>query len=267
MATSPRTYTQLTVQYSYSDKIATVTLNRPQVRNAMNAQLIQELTDVFTALEVEENLHGVVLTGEGSAFCAGADISMMREAAQYTEEQNFQDALQLADMLNTINTFPCPVVARVHGDAFGGGLGLIAVCDIAIAAENARFSFSEVKLGIAPAVISPYVIRKIGETNARALFVTGERFSARRAQETGLLHSTILLEQLDDAVQNALKELLSGGTKAIRACKSLALQVGQMEYAQARHYTAEMIARLRMSSEGQEGLSAFLEKRQPRWIN
>ncbi len=153
----------------------------------------------------------------------------------------------------------------MNGAAMGGGLGLVAVCDIAIAAESARFAFSEVKLGIAPAVISPYVIRKIGETNARMLFVTGERFSAARAQAIGLIHSAVPLELLDDAVQKALNELVSSAPKAIRVCKTLALTVGQMSADDARRYTAETIARLRISEEGQEGLSAFLEKRKPRW--
>jgi len=259
-------YTQLTVNYSMQDRIAVVTLQRPQVRNALNTQLIQELTDVFTELSTNDHLHGVVLTGDGSAFCAGADIQMMRESITLDEEQNISDALRVADMLHTINIFPCPVVARVNGDAVGGGIGMVAVCDIVIAAEKARFTFSEVKLGIAPAVVSPYVIRKIGETNARALFVTGERFSANRAHTLGLVHAVVPLEQLDDAVQNALNELLSSGPQAIRASKALALNVGSMDYDHARHYTAETIARLRVSEEGQEGLSAYLEKRKPRWL-
>src|SRR5450432_2780258 len=164
---------------------------------------------------------------------------MMRETATLTEEQNLNDALQLADLMYFINAFPCPVIARVNGTALGGGVGLIATSDIAIAAEGARFSFSEVKLGIAPAVISPYVIRKIGETNARALFVTGERFSANRALTLGLVNAVVPLEQLDDAVQSALNELVSSGPQAIRASKVLALNVGSMDYDHARHYTAE----------------------------
>ncbi|GAC1362714.1 MAG: enoyl-CoA hydratase/isomerase family protein [Ktedonobacteraceae bacterium] len=259
-------YTQLIVTYALQDKIAIVTLHRPQVRNALNTQLIQELTDVFTELSINDRLHGVVLTGEGPTFCAGADIQMMRESITLNEAQNIEDALRLADMLHTINVFPCPVVARVQGDALGGGVGLVAVCDIVIAAESARFAFSEVKLGIAPAVISPYVIRKIGETSARALFVTGERFSAGRAHTLGLAHGVVPAEHLDDAVQKALKELVSNGPQALRASKALALNVGSMVHEHARHYTAEMIAHLRVSEEGQEGLSAFLEKRQPRWI-
>jgi methylglutaconyl-CoA hydratase len=259
------TYTQLAINYDFEDRIAIVRLNRPEVRNALNARLIDELAGIFTELSVDERLHGVVLTGEGSAFCAGADIAMMREYGTFSQQQNVEDAQKLADMLERINTFPCPVVARINGHALGGGVGLVAVCDIAIAVEEARFAFSEVKLGIAPAVISPYVVRKIGESYARALFTTGERFSARRAHNIGLVHSVVPEGHLDDAVQNALQELLSSGPNAARACKALALNVGRMGREEARKYTVETIANLRVGEEGQEGLSAFLEKRAARW--
>ncbi|GCE03290.1 enoyl-CoA hydratase-related protein [Dictyobacter aurantiacus] len=258
-------FQHLSVDYSFENRIAVVTLRRPQVRNALNAHLIQELTEVFTQLSVNGQLHGVILTGEGKSFCAGADIKMMQEAVDYTAAQNIEEALRLSDMLHAINSFPCPVIARVNGDTLGGGVGLIAVCDIVIAAEHARLAFSEVKLGIAPAVISPYVLRKIGENMARVLFVTGERFSAARAHEIGLVHSVVPMEHIDDAVSRAVNELLSGGPQAIRACKALALQVGQMDTENGRRYTAEAIAQLRVSSEGQEGLRAFLEKRPPRF--
>ncbi len=259
------TYTQISVEYGSQDRIATITMRRPEVHNAFNTQMIEELLAAFTTLSTDERLHGVVLTGDGSSFSAGADINMMKETVTFTEEQNIFDALRLADLLYTINAFPCPVLARVNGLALGGGVGLIAVCDIVIAAESARFAFSEVKLGIAPAVISPYAIRKIGETHARVLFVTGERFSAERALRLGLVHAVVPLEHLDDAVQKALNELLSSAPQALRVCKTLALNVGQMSYDQARQYTAETIARLRVSEEGQEGLRAFLEKHAPNW--
>lgn len=259
-------YTYLSVERSHQNRIATVTLQRPEVHNAFNTQIIEELLAAFTELGIEEQLHGVVLTGDGPSFSAGADLSMMQSATAFTEEQNLNDALRLTDLLSAIDTLPCPVIGRVHGTAMGGGVGLVAVCDIAIAAESARFAFSEVKLGIAPAVISPFVIRKIGESNARVLFVTGERFSAARAREVGLIHSVVPLEHLDDAVQKAVNELLSSAPQAIRACKTLALTVGHMDDAVARRYTAETIARLRVSDEGQEGLRSFLEKRKPRWV-
>ncbi len=259
------TYTHISLEYSFQNRIATLTMRRPEVHNAFNTRMIQELLAAFTTLSADERLHAVVLTGEGRSFSAGADIKMMQETATFTEEHNLADALQLADLMYTINALPCPIVARVNGTALGGGVGLIATSDIAIAVENARFAFSEVKLGIAPAVISPYVVRKIGETHARGLFVTGERFSAERAQKIGLVHGVVPPEYLDDAVQKALHELLDAAPQAIRASKTLALNVGQMTYEQARHYTAQMIAHLRVGEEGQEGLHAFLEKREPSW--
>jgi len=260
-------YTHITVERSYQDKVAIITMRRPEVHNAFNAQLIQDLQAAFTELLVDEQLHAVVLTGDGPSFSAGADISMMKASAAFTQEQNVTDALRLADVFDTIHSFPCPVVARVHGAAMGGGVGLVAVCDIVIASENARLAFSEVKLGIAPAVISPYVVRKIGETHARMLFVTGERFSAVRGREIGLVHTVVPLEELDAAVEQTVRELMSSGSQAIRACKALALNVGHMDHDTARRYTAELIATLRAGKEGQEGLRAFLEKRKPSWVS
>src|SRR6266568_59836 len=254
-------YTHITVERSYQDKIAVITMRRPEVHNAFNAQLIQDLQVAFTELLADEQLHAVVLAGDGPSFSAGADISMMKASATFTQEQNLTDSLRLADLFDTINSFPCPVVARVNGAAMGGGVGLVAVCDIVIAAENARLAFSEVKLGIAPAVISPYVVRKIGETHARVLFVTGERFTSTHAQEIGLIHFVTKPEDLDAAVSKTVNELLSSGPQAIRACKALALNVGHLDRDSAREYTAETIATLRVSAEAQERLSAFLEKR------
>ncbi|HXL35833.1 MAG TPA: enoyl-CoA hydratase-related protein [Ktedonobacteraceae bacterium] len=255
------TYTHIAVERSHQDKIVTITMRRPEVHNAFNKQLILDLMTAFTDLVTDTQLHAVVLTGEGSSFSAGADLNMMRESAVFTHEQNMDDALRLADLFDTINNFPCPVVARVNGTAMGGGLGLIAVCDIVIAVESARLAFSEVKLGIAPAVISPYVVRKIGETHARVLFVTGERFTSMYAHQIGLVHIVTKPEDLDAAVSKTVSELLSGGPQAIRACKALALNVGQMDRDSARTYTAETIAELRVSAEAQERLRAFLERR------
>ncbi len=254
-------YTHITVERSHQDTIATITMRRPEVHNAFNKQLVIDLMAAFTDLVTDTELHAVVLTGEGPSFSAGADLNMMRESAEYTHEQNLVDALRLTELFDTINNFPCPVVARVNGTAMGGGLGLIAVCDIVIAIEGARLAFSEVKLGIAPAVISPYVVRKIGETYARVLFVTGERFTSTHAQQIGLVHIVTKPEDLDAAVSKTVSELLSGGSHAIRACKALALNVGQMDRNSARTYTAEMIAMLRVSPEAQERFRSFLEKR------
>lgn len=260
------TYTHISVERSHQDKVATVTMRRPEVHNAFNTQLIADLQAAFADLSIDTQLHTVVLTGEGASFSAGADINMMKASAAYSDDQNLADALRLADLFDTINNCPCPVVARVNGAAMGGGLGLISVCDIVVAAESARMAFSEVKLGIAPAVISPYVISKIGETHARTLFVTGERFTAARAREIGLVHVVTPLDELDAAIEKTLNELLSSGPEAIRACKALARNVGHMDHDTARRYTAEMIVALRVSEEGQEGLRSFLEKGKPKWV-
>lgn len=259
-------YTHITVERGFNDKVATITMRRPEVHNAFNAQLIEDLRAAFTELTGDEKLHVVVLTGDGPSFSAGADIGSMKESASLTQEQNLQDALKLADLFDTINTFPCPVVARVNGTAMGGGVGLISVCDIVIAVESVRLAFSEVRLGIAPAVISSFVVRKIGETHARVLFTTGERFTAARGREIGLIHTVVPAEELDAEVEKTVRDLLRGGPRALRACKALALNVGHMDREQARKYTAEVIATLRVSAEGQEGLRAFLEKRSASWI-
>jgi methylglutaconyl-CoA hydratase len=259
-------YTHITVERSFNDKVATITMRRPEVHNAFNAQLIEDLRAAFTDLAGDEQLHAIILTGDGPSFSAGADIGSMKEAAAFSQEQNLQDAVKLAALFDAINTFPCPVVARVNGTAMGGGVGLISVCDIVIAAESVRLAFSEVRLGIAPAVISPYVVRKIGEGNARVLFTTGERFSAARGREIGLIHTVVPAGELDAVVEKTIRDLLRGGPQALRACKALALNVWHMDREQARKYTAEVIATLRVSAEGQEGLRAFLEKRSASWI-
>lgn len=260
-------YTHVSVERSHQDKIATVTMRRPEMHNAFNAQLIADLQAAFTDLSNDERLHGVILTGEGKSFSAGADLNVMQSSVHFTQEQNLEDALRLADLFDTINGFPCPVVGRINGTAMGGGCGLVSVCDIVIAADSTRFAFSEVKLGIAPAVISPYVLRKISETHARVLFVTGQRFSAARAREIGLVHIVAPLEELDTAVDTVVSELLTSSPQAMRACKALALNVGGMDHDTARRYTAETIAALRVSEEGQEGLKAFLEKRKAKWVS
>lgn len=259
-------YQHLTLTYTHQQRVAVVTLRRPEVRNAFNTYTMQELVSVFRELSTDEHLHAVVLTGDGSVFCAGADITMMQQTINYTEEQNLEEALTLSDLMYTINTHPCPVIGRVNGAAMGGGVGLVAVCDIVIAAEHARFALSEVKLGIAPAAISPYVIRKIGETHARALFTTGERFGAARAQQIGLVHTVVPVDELDMALERTVQELLTSAPQATRVCKALALSVGAMNHEEARRFTASTIARLRTGPEGQEGLRSFLEKRKPAWI-
>ncbi len=259
-------YTLVTVERGYQDRIATVTMHRPEVRNAINTQLVQELLAAFADLRGESGLHAVILTGDGTTFSAGADLNMMKASVALSEEQNVSDALTMARLFDAINTFPCPVIGRINGTAMGGGLGLVSVCDIVVAVESAQFAFSEVRLGIAPAVISPYVLRKIGESQTRMLFVTGESFSADYARQIGLVHIVTAPEELDVAVEKKVNELLRGAPQAMRACKSLALNVGNMDGDTASSYTAETIAHLRAGEEGQEGLRAFLEKRKPNWI-
>ncbi|GHO42661.1 enoyl-CoA hydratase-related protein [Ktedonospora formicarum] len=259
-------YQHLTITYTHQERVAVVTLRRPEVRNAFNTQTMQELVNAFQVLGANMHLHAVVLTGEGTVFCAGADVNMMQQSVSYTKEQNLEEALYLSDLMHTINTLPCPLIGRVNGAALGGGVGLIAVCDIVIAVESARFALSEVKLGIAPAAISPYVIRKIGETHARALFMTGERFGAERARQIGLVHTIVPVDELDEMLEKTIQELLTSAPEAARVCKALAMSIGTMSHEEARSFTATTIATLRTSAEGQEGLRAFLEKRKPNWV-
>jgi len=259
-------YIHISVERSHDDRIATITMRRAEVRNALSAQLAADMREAFADLRPDTRLHAVVLTGDGTVFSAGADLNAMKASATFSQEQNLQDALAMSDLFRTINTFPCAVIGRINGAAMGGGLGLVAACDIAIAVDSAKLAFSEVRLGIAPAVISPYVLRKIGESQARRLFLTGETFTSTYAREIGLVHIVTTGTELDQAVADKVGELLKSAPLAIRACKVLALNVGQMDGETARRYTAETIARLRISPEGQEGLQAFLEKRKPNWI-
>jgi methylglutaconyl-CoA hydratase len=253
------------ITVTYTNGIAAVTLDRPEVRNALDADLIAAIHDCFTALAADDAVRVVVLTGAASAFSAGADIAWMQAAAQFTADENERDARKLADAFATIDRCPKPVVARVNGAAFGGGVGLVACCDVAIAVEGARFSFSEVRLGIAPATVGPFVLRKIGASQARALFLTGERFDAARAKEVGLVHAVVSADDLDAAVARQTEMLLQGGPHALAAAKELVQELPGMAEGEQRAYTASLIAHLRTSAEGQEGLRAFLDRRPPSW--
>lgn len=242
--------------------IVTVTLNRPEVHNAFNDELIAEAIELFDGI-AQGNARAVVLQGSGANFCAGADLNWMSRMVTYTREQNVHDSAQLAKMYAVLNECPLPVVGRIQGAAIGGGVGLVAVCDVAICAPDSKFGLSEVKLGILPAVISPYVIGKIGVTHARALFLTGERFDAARALRIGLVHR--VAEDLDAAVAETVKQLLSSGPEAVRECKQLIAHVATSDMIEAIPYTIEAIATRRTSEEGQEGMKAFLEKRKAPW--
>jgi methylglutaconyl-CoA hydratase len=241
--------------------VAYVTLARPDVRNAFNAAMISELHSTFETIAHAAEVYAVVLAGEGKTFCGGADVNWMRASLELSREANVADAQAMSDMFRMIDGCPKPVIARVHGVALGGGAGLAAVCDIVIAADDTIFGFTEVKLGIIPAVISPFVLRKIGVSAARALFLTGERFDAQRAQDIGLVHELVPAGDLDAAVDRTLAELFSAGPRAVAAIKRLIAQVNAATYEESRDLTANAIATQRTTPEAQEGLRAFLERR------
>lgn len=246
---------------------AYITLNRPEVHNAFNAQLIAELQSAFEGLSSDDDVRVVVLAGEGPSFSAGADLNWMRASLEFDHEQNVADALRMADMFRVIDSCRHPVIGRIHGAALGGGSGLTAVCDIAIAAEGTRFGFTEARLGIAPAVISPFVLRKIGETHTRALFLTAERFDTARALAIGLIHQVVPYAELDHAVETTLRNIGQSGPAGVRAAKLMARTIQELDDEEARATTAATIAGLRVSAEGQEGIRAFLEKRNASWVS
>lgn len=258
------TYT--TIKYEKDGRVGRVTFNRPEIHNAFNGTVITEMTELFTELQTDDELRVILLTGEGKSFCAGADLNWMREVVTQSFEENLAESNALADLFYQIYSFKRPVVGRINGAAIGGGTGFVAVCDIAVAARSAKFSFSEVKIGVVPACIGPYVIRKMGEGKARELFITGERMNADRAFEVGLVNTVVDDDQLEAEVDNLLKAILSSGPEAVAMAKKLVSEVPPMSPEQFKPYTAEMIARLRISDEGQEGMDAFLNKRKPNWV-
>ena len=248
--------------------VARVWLNRPDVRNAFNDGVIAELRSSFDALAADTSLRAIVLGGRGKAFCAGADLSWMKTMAGYTWEQNRADAQALADMLWAIYRCPVPVVGRVHGDCYAGGVGLAAVCDVLVAVDGATFCLSEARLGLLPATISPYVIRAMGEQAARRYFVTAERFSAAQAAALGFVHEVCTADALDAKVDEIVAALVGNGPMALRACKALVQDVaGQPLDAALREETARRIADVRASDEGREGVQSFLGKRKPAWLS
>ena len=249
----------------HGNTVATVTLARPDTRNALNAELIEELRHCMKELAEDNNVRMVVLTGEGNFFCAGADIGYMRDTASFSYEENLEDARRLAAMFGAVDECPKPIVARIQGAAIGGGVGLVAAADVAVAQEGTVFAFSEVRLGISPATIAPFVARKIGHSQVRALFLTGERFDAARAQAIGLVHEVASEEDLDAVVQEKVEGLLSGGPEALAATKALLRELRDAAPSEVIEITARRIAELRTGEEGQEGLGAFLEKRKPAW--
>ncbi len=247
------------VETTLENGIYRVTLNRPEVRNAFNDELIQELHGIWDSIPSETR--AIVLTGSGSAFCAGADLNWMKKTASYTQEQNKQDALSLAKLLEKMANSPAPLIARVNGNAFGGGCGLVAAADIAIASSKARFAFSEVKLGLIPATISRVVIDKIGRGYARHLFLTGESFNTIRAMHIGLIHEMGPEEQLDELIQEKIDHIMLSGPEAILKSRELIYN-----YPLPLNEAAERLAEKRSGDEGREGVSAFLEKRKAGFV-
>jgi methylglutaconyl-CoA hydratase len=246
--------------------VARVFLNRPEVRNAFNDGVIAELTGAFTTLPQDPSLRAIVLGGHGKAFCAGADLNWMRAMAGYSWEENRADAQALADMLWAGWSCPLPVVGRIQGDCYAGGMGLAAICDVRVAAEGVQFCLSEARLGLLPATIGPYVVRALGEPASRRYFVTAERFDAATAQRLGFVHEVVSAEALDATVDAVVAALVAGGPAAVRSCKALVQDVAGREItAELRADTARRIADIRASDEGREGVQAFLNKREPAW--
>jgi methylglutaconyl-CoA hydratase len=249
-----------------SRHVAEVWLNRPEVRNAFNDGVIAELTQAFTTLGADPDLRAIVLGGHGKAFCAGADLSWMRAMADYSWDQNRADAQALADMLWAIYRCPVPVIGRIHGDCYAGGVGLAAVCDILVAAEGMSFCLSEARLGLLPATIGPYVVKALGEQASRRYFVTAERFDAARAHALGFVHELAPAEALDAKVAELVAVVIANGPAALKACKQLVQDIAGRSIDDAlRGETARRIADVRASAEGREGVQAFLNKREPAW--
>jgi len=255
-----------TILYERCEQVAWVTFNRPKVHNAFNKKQIEELTEVFQRVKDDKAIKIVVLTGKGKSFCAGADLNWLREIVGYSFKQNLEESMALADVLHLLYELPKPTIAMVNGTAIGGGTGFLSACDIAVASEEAIFGLSEVKIGLVPAAISPYVIRKIGESKAREYFLTGKRILARKAQEIGLVNEVVPLKKLKESVDLLIKSLLTSGPEAMASCKELISRTSHARIKDVKEFTANMIAALRVSEEGQEGMASFLEKRKPNWI-
>jgi methylglutaconyl-CoA hydratase len=246
--------------------VARVWMNRPDVRNAFDGLMVTELRTALFDLRAVDSVRVIVLGGRGPCFCAGADLQWMKAMVAFSREENLREAQALADLFFTVYESPKPIVARVHGAALGGGAGLVAACDIPVAALGTQFGFTEVRLGIIPSVISPYVLSKIGESAARELFLTGERFEAVRALEIGLVRAAVPEPDLDAAVEGRVAALVEAGPRAIAEAKALTREVAFRRVEDVQRYTVERIADIRTTPEGQEGMRAFLEKRKPSWV-
>ncbi len=255
-----------TIRLKVEQSVAMLYLNRPDVHNAFNQTMVDELLDIIPRLDEREDIRIVLITGTGPSFSAGADIGWMRESVDHDYQDNLHSATRLSTLFYRLWSLTKPVVVAVNGAAVGGAMGFIGAGDIVIASEKAVFGFTEVRLGIIPAVISPYVLRRAGESAVRELFLTGRRFNAREAQEKNLVNYIVAHDRLEDVSRQRCQELLKAGPAALAACKELLRQVRDMPVETASHYTPELLARLRTTAEAQEGLRAFLEKRHPAWI-
>lgn len=241
-----------------------VWLNRPELHNAFNAELIKELTECFEEISKDKNIRLAVLAGRGNSFSAGADLHWMKSMKELSEEENFIDAQKLANLFETINNLPIPLIGRIHGAALGGGSGLVSVCDYAIGTEKTILGFTEVRLGLLPAVISPYVVAKIGESHARAWFLSGEKFNQELAFSMGLIHQKSSTDMIDQDVEKVISSFLKAGPEAAREAKYLIKQIKPFNHFHEK--TCRMIAKRRISKEGQEGMNALLTKQQPKWV-
>lgn len=256
-----------TIEIEYLDQKAIIWLNRPEIRNAFNEVMISEIISAFRETTENPNVKLIILRGRGKAFCAGADLNWMRDVSTYTYEQNLKESLQLSQCFNTIYNCQVPTIAVVHGAAIGGANGLLAACDITICEEDTVFSLSEVKIGIVPACISPFVIKRVGEYGAKELMLTGRRINGREAEWFRLVNKSLPASDLEDYLDKMIEMLLTSGPKAVTHCKVLIDQISnKITLEEALTYTAKMIAEIRSSEEGQEGMAAFLEKRKPNWI-
>ncbi len=254
-----------TITLTHNKDVVTIALNRPDVHNAFNEQLIQELTEYFQHIRSDPSIRIIILTGIGKSFCAGADLAWMKSMVNFSQEKNRQDSKQILKLYESIQECPKPVIGRINGNAFGGGVGLVAVCDVSITTPGVIFAFSEVKLGIIPAVISTFVASRLSPAVMQRLFMTGERFDAEYACKIGLVDYVVESKDLDAKVDFYVDLFRSSGPKAINEIKQLLREMRQMDPVQYKSFTVEKIAQLRVSNEGQEGITAFLEKRKPKW--
>ena len=243
-----------------------VRLNRPEIHNAFNDAMIFELTTFFQNLSDQGATRLIVLEGEGKSFCAGADLNWMKKMKDYSQEENFKDSQELRGLFEAMNNCHVPIIGKVHGAALGGGAGLVSVCDYVVAAADTKIGFTEVKLGLLPAVISPFVVAKIGHSNARAYFLSGEIFDAHKAYDLGLVHRVCEASELDQTVENQVGVFLKAAPIAAKEAKALCLNINEMVPSEVGDYTCKTIARIRIGDEGQEGMTALLEKRKPAWM-